>query len=364
MTKPSPLLVPLALMLGLGVAAAAARAGERQSHEALARLAIDAYVLPKVESFERQADELAKSIGAFCAAPDDGLRLGVRDRFRGALLAWADVEIVRIGPVTQAGRAQRIAFWPDPRGAIGRQLRPALARRDPTLTSAKSIGGQSAALQGFPALEQLLTDADSPVGASGEDGQYRCKVAAAIASNIATLAGEIGRGWKEPGGWRERMLRPGPDNPTHPSATVAAGDVLRSLVTSLQIIIEAELKPVAEGGKKLQSFPVPYRRLGLSRDYLLAGIKACRALYDAARFEGYLDPAGEDDTGAAIGSLFDAVQSSIAADAWMAEAADAKQKQDQARTAASMLAAARRLIATDVANAAQIPLGFNELDGD
>jgi hypothetical protein len=48
----------------------------------------------------------------------------------------------------------------------------------------------------------------------------------------------------------------------------------------------------------------------------------------------------------------------------MAEGAEAKQKQDQARTAASMLAAARRLIATDVANAAQIPLGFNELDGD
>jgi predicted lipoprotein len=364
MTIPTSYLAMLALMFGFAATASAAEAADRQSHEALARNAIDTYVLPKVETFELQAVELAKSVAAYCAAPNDGLRQGVRDRFRGALLAWADVEIVRIGPVTQAGRAQRIAFWPDPRGAIGRQLRPALARRDPTLTSAKSISGQSAALQGFPALEQLLTDPASPLGASGEDGQYRCKVAAAIASNIATIAGEIARGWKEPGGWRERMLHPGPDNPTHPSATVAAGDVLRSLVTSLQIIIEAELKPLAEGGKKLQSFPAPYKRLELSRDYLLAGIKACRALYDAARFESYLDKTGEDDTGAAIGSLFDAVQSSIADDAWMAEGAEAKQNQDQARTAASMLAVARRLIATDVANAAQIPLGFNELDGD
>lgn len=357
---------PATLLLGILLLSpgGAATAGERQSHYELARHALETYILPKVEALSTRADGLATAVARFCAVPAEAERPNLRMQFRETLIAWAEAEIVRIGPVTQQGRAQRIAFWPDARGAVARQLRLGLASEDPALAASETIAAQSAAVQGLPALEVLLSDTDTPIGAPGKDGSYRCKVAVAISANVATVAREVADGWTTSGGWRDRLLRPGSDNPAFPSATTGAADVLRSITTSLQIIIEAELKPLAEDGKKLKSFPQPYKRLGLSRDYLLAGIRASRALYEAARLDSYLDPSDPSQTAKSLRSLFEETLASIASDTWMADGRDAAENREQAQKAAATLAAARRLIATDVAKAAEISLGFNELDGD
>lgn len=355
------LILFLAACLAAGVPAVAA---ERQSHYALTQHALDTYILPRIETFDVRTDTLSKSVTAFCNAPADAGRDELKSRFRDALLAWADAETVRIGPATQEGRSQRIAFWPDARGAVTRQLKQALARSDPALTDARRIAAQSAAVQGFPALELLLSDTATPLGAPGGEGAYRCKAATAIAANIAIVAHDVAEGWTRSGGWRDKMLRPGSDNPAYPSATAAAADVLRSIATSLQLIVAAELNPLNEEGKKAKALPRPYRHLGLSRDYLVAHIRACRALYDAARLDTYLDPDDPDHTAKTLQSLFDDALAGIASGTWTADGIDASESQEQTRATASKLTAARRLIATKVANAAEISLGFNELDGD
>ncbi len=358
---------PALILLGAclaAIAGAPTASAERQSHYALVQHALDGYILPRIGAFDAGAGVLSKSVTAFCAAPGDAGRDELKARFRDALLAWAEAETVRVGPATQEGRAQRIAYWPDPRGAVARQLRQALARSDPALADPKRIAAESAAVQGFPALELLLSDTSTPPGAPSPDGAYRCKAATAIAANIAAVAHDVAEDWTKAGGWRDRMLRPGSDNPAYPSAGSAAADVLRSIATSLQLIVAAELNPLAEEGKKAKSFPQPYRHLGLSRDYLLAGIRACRALYDAARLDSYLDPDGPDHTAKTIASLFDEALANISSERWLADGPDAAASRELARATATKLSEARRLIATKVAQEAEISLGFNELDGD
>lgn len=356
-------------LLGL-VSTSAPVLAVHQSHYALAQHAIDGYVVPRLAAFETASKMLAGSVASHCGTPGDAGRAEVIARFRDALMAWAEAAVVRTGPAARDGRAQKIAFWPDPRGAVDRQLRQALARHQPEIAAPDTLRAESAAVQGFPALEYIIADKSVDFAGADDEGRYRCRVAAAIAGNIVALSHEIHDGWTRPGGWRDHMLRPGSDNADYPSAAASATDLYKSLTTSLQAIIEAELQPLAgtDKDKKSRSAGGPYKRLGLSRDYLLAEIKGCRGLYDAAKLASYLDADDPEDKKLLdlIDTAFSVTAREIASDAW-AKAAGAKPGDDgfkPARVAVSMLGAARRIIATKVADRAEISLGFNELDGD
>ncbi len=377
---------------------------EHQTHYELAQRAIDGYVVPSLAAFGASSRQLAAATGAFCAAPGDARRKELVAAFAAALSDWARVEIVRTGPATREGRAQRIAFWPDPRGSVERQMRQALAQRQPEIGAAETLRSQSAAVQGFPALEMLIADTGVDLGGADEEARYRCQVATAIASNIAALAHDIHDGWVTEGGWRDHMLRPGSDNPDYPSAETSATDLFKALTTSLQAIIESQLQPLAgsearapgtggaegqNGGTeqaasgqiskgesaneaaakvKKRAASQPYRRLGLSRAYLLAGIRGCRALYEAARLSSYLD-AGDPEQRKLkelVDTAFTQTERQVDIDAWNMtdRAGDAEARTRAARVANTMLGGARRVIATRLAAAAEISLGFNELDGD
>lgn len=340
---------------------------EKQSHYDLVQKSIDGYVVPRLAAFQSATRSLAGSVSAYCSAPGEAGRADVVARFREALTAWAEAEVVRTGPATRDGRAQKIAFWPDPRGAVERQLRDVLAHRKTEMETPETLRGQSAAVQGFPALEIILADKTVDLGGSDEDGRYRCRAATAIARNIAALADEIHDGWVRSSGWREHMLRPGSDNADYPSAGAAATDLFKSLTTSLQAIIEGQLQPLAgkDKDKRPKASAIAYRRLGLSRDYLLAGVEGCHAFYKAADLASYLDASdGEQKLlQDSIETAFAQTEHDIASEAW-ARAGSGSNGQMIARAAASMLGAARRIIATKVAEAAEVSLGFNELDGD
>ena len=70
------------------------------------------------------------------------------------------------------------------------------------------------------------------------------------------------------------MLRPGSDNASYHSASEAAAEVAKSLLTGLQLMLEAQVKPRLEVAKegRAKSSGLPFRKLGYSDDYLLAGL--------------------------------------------------------------------------------------------
>ena len=75
--------------------------------------AVDGVIRPGYRAFEASAGKLAQATAAFCKAPSEASRRSVDDTFRQAVADWGRIEIVRIGPVLDDNRFERILFYPD-----------------------------------------------------------------------------------------------------------------------------------------------------------------------------------------------------------------------------------------------------------
>ncbi len=105
-------------------------------------------------------------------------REALKKDFADTVLAWAAVEFLRFGPMSQIGRPERFDFWPDPRGVTLRQVNALIAKRDASALDPAALAKKSAAVQGLSALEILLYDDAHSIAADDEEARYRCKLAA------------------------------------------------------------------------------------------------------------------------------------------------------------------------------------------
>ena len=94
-----------------------------------------------------------------------------------------------------------------------------------------------------------MTDKEFPLG-PGEPSRYRCELAEAIAANIVSVADEIADGWEKPGGWKDKMLHPGPDNDTYKSPEESAGELVKALLVGLSLTADLQLKPQVKPGRE------------------------------------------------------------------------------------------------------------------
>lgn len=176
--------------------------------EDIIRGAVDNYVRPAFTQFAGDAAALKRDVVALCAAPSaDGLA-AARSAFSAATLSYSRIEFVRVGPLGQGDRIERLLFWPDRKGIGLRQVQAALADEDPTAASPETLQGKSVAMQGLGALEFLLfgTGSDDLAAAAG----YRCDYAQSIVTLIDGLATTLDTEWRDdsPEGALARMLLP------------------------------------------------------------------------------------------------------------------------------------------------------------
>lgn len=352
-----PRLSSIAVVLALVAMAlpAPARAKDAESHYAIVQRTLDTHVLAHFAALESAAAKLPEAVGQVCATGTDGTREELSTAFRNAVLAYAGVGYLRFGPLIEGSRRERLSFWPDPRGIMNRQLRQLIAANDEAVLSA--IPKQSAAVQGLPALEALITDTEVPLG-PGEPATYRCKLADAIARNVAELTSEINGDWTKSGGWKDKMLRPGSDNDVYKDPRDAASELVKAMLTGFQLIATTEIEPQV---LKKRGFDGPFAKSNLTKPYFRAGIDSLDAYYQAMALEAFLD----DDkdwvknwTGGAwrtlresdgAGGVVSGVPKTFAA---------------PVRKVFDMLIQMRRIVVGEVSQAAALAVGFNELDGD
>jgi uncharacterized protein len=359
-------LVMLMVALSL-LPAAQAGAEDKKSFGELVQRAVDSHIVPRIKQLEATAGTLAGEIKTYCAAPSEPVRAKVIERFRDTAVAWAAIDFVRMGPISQGGRHERFAFWPDTKGVMERQLRPFLARQDKALLEPGALAKQSAALQGLPALELLIADTTTPMGNRNDEAKFRCAMAERIGENLAAVAHEIVTGWMAPDGRRQELLTPGPDNLTYKSDAESASDLVKSLVTGLQQTLDQQVGAAPPDSKEAKRRPVspPYRRLGVSQAYLQAAINACADLYEATGLAGYLPP-DKDGVRRSIANTFANLRKAAKAlpPAVAAKSGETAAGPDPLQSIRSDLGHVRLLIANEVAPAAGLTVGFNELDGD
>lgn len=344
----------------LSVAAPAIAAAETPGdpHAAVVVRVVDKHLIPRFEALAQSAGQMAPALQGLCATGSADAREKVRKAFRDTASSLAAVDFYRFGPLAEQGRREKLAFWPDPRGTVARQLRQLTAASDASVLEPGAIARQSAALQGLPALELLITDDTVPLGATAE-AQFRCKLAQAIAANTAALATAVHQAWTGPEGMRAEMLSAGPANPIYKTHAEAAAELVKSLLTGLQVVAELQLKPRIDG--KGPGSKGPYGKLGLERDVYTAAVESLRELYSLIDFEARLPSDKSWMKNWAKGSW----RALAMSDGMGGPGKDIPQADaPKLKEVVSRIGGIRMLIGREMANASGIAIGFNELDGD
>jgi uncharacterized protein len=348
------MILALALLLASGPARAVT--DERQAQRVIRVL--DQHTIPGFAALKDAAAKLPEAVSQVCKAASQDASAALRDAFRETGKALAAVDFYRFGPLADQGRRERLSFWPDPRGAVSRQLREVLAAKDATVLTLEGLSRQSAAIQGLPALELLLTNKEQPLS-SDEEAKFACGLASAIAQNIASISRDVYEAWTSPQGMRAKLLAAGPANATYKTPSEAAADLLRSLLTGLQAVSELQLKPRLAGAKPAAKGP--FAKLGLERDAYQAAIASLQRLYAALDLEADLAPEKNWMKGWAAGAWRAmSISDGMGAGAKGIAAADAPKLNE----VVSRVGGLRMLIGKEMSKSAGIVIGFNELDGD
>ncbi|ODN71881.1 imelysin family protein [Methylobrevis pamukkalensis] len=276
-----------------GATAASSAFGETD-FAMMVRTTIERQIRPAFTIFSERAARLSISTSMLCAAPDAAALAAVREDFGTAVLAWSAVEFLRVGPMMDDHRLERLAFWPDPRGIGLRQVQAALASGDETAADPAALTQKSVAMQGLTALDYLLfgTAADDLAAPGAAD--YRCRYARAVAQNVSAMAEELENDWNRgEDGIAALFEQPGPDNPLFQTSKEAAGEIFQQVATGLEIVADHKLK-TALGKSAATAKPklAPFWRSGATLPTIRANLEGLSALVEAS---GALDRLGKSD---------------------------------------------------------------------
>ncbi|QPO10617.1 imelysin family protein [Thalassospira sp. A40-3] len=248
--KPSwrTLLLSTTTVLAVGVTSPAARADipDENYQPVLAHL-LGTVMPPKLDDFHAATENLTSEFKDFCSDPDKGGLEDTQAAFHAAMDIWQEIQPWRMGPLVANGRDQHIEYWPDKHGTAARQFRKLMFDKPAAYTDPEKLSGASAALQGFPALEEVLfaDDHGDQMIAANEDGVFLCQYGTAIATNLGTLSGELQDEWPA---FATAMENAGPDSMDYPTAKFAATDLYRALHEGLLIISSQKLaRPLGDG---------------------------------------------------------------------------------------------------------------------
>lgn len=362
----------VALMLaGFSRSSAGADAAEparspAEMAELLPRLVSD-YAVPAALDLEARLGTLRARIADLCApsAGSDAAR-AFDIAFAEAVTAHGRLNVLRFGALAEDTRLERLAFVPDRRGVVRRQVTRLLADPDSAASDAASLLGKSVALQGLSALEWIAYDGAGTVTLAEEDAgrAFRCAYAGAIAERVTLLAGEIVEAFRAPAGQTALLLSPGPDNALAVDASAAAGIAFHQIVASLSLIADQVLDPVLdEGPPAARAARAPFARSHHALLHLRASLRGIEAALRTAGFAGMDADASwigdtlafeTDNAVAALEDLPDNLAAALAAPHDRAKLAYVK----------LVLDGLKRTVGGELAGHLGFQGGFNALDGD
>lgn len=357
------------LLTGLSLAVAlsgpvAAAAPDRDA--AIVARGVNDYIRPAMARFADDALALDGATTRYCDTPSTATRPPLDAAFKATVQGWSGIQFLRFGPLSDAHRLERIAFWPDPKGVGLRQIRRAIADRDPTVLDPAQLAGKSVALQGLTALEYLLYGGDGdPAGAAGDAGAFRCGYAVAAARSLTDLADAMKREWADPNGFAKRLLAPGGSDPLYRTPSEALSELHRALGTGLQVVQDQKLKPaLGDDANSARPLGAPFRRSGLTLTVLAADMRALKAFAADADFTR--DVADEDRwLGDSMAFEFDnAAKAAEAVTLPIEEAVLDETARGKLGYLYVVLGHLRDMTQTDLATALDLKVGFNALDGD
>ena len=321
------------------------------------------YARPAVAKMVDAAQALDGALDGWCAQPGAAGAARVGKAFENLALAWSGVEILRFGPLVQANRYERLAFWPDTRGVMPRQVQALIAAKDEALLAPGALSGRSVAVQGLPALEYVLYGEPALLEQGGAPGfAYACGYARAVAANVAAISRDVAQAWSPDGDFGRQFSHPQADNDLYRDPQEVASEAMKALSTGLQFARDVKIVPVL-GDTAAAARPkrAAFWRSKLSTRLLAASVDGLNAFYQAG---AYPLPAGDGWMDASVrGELGSAAQTLRAVPALEQAVADEDGRR-QLTLASLTLKNAKAIVDQDLAPALGVMIGFNALDGD
>ncbi|SDU48592.1 imelysin family protein [Stappia sp. ES.058] len=340
---------------------------QTNAYSSLVPALVSDYAVPAARDLEARLVTLDERIGDLCAeAADDDAGRAFDAAFGAAVTAHGRLFVVRFGALAEDTRLERLAFVPDRRGVVRRQVTRLMADPDASATDPVSLRDKSVALQGLSALEWIAYGADGTVALGDRDPEraFRCAYARALGARLVLLADEIVEAFRAPSGQTALLLSPGPGNPLAADASAAAGFAFHQIVTSLSLLSDQVLAPVLEEGPPAaRATRAPFSRSHHALLHLRASLRGIEAALRTAGF------AGMDADAAWIGdTLAFETKNAVTAlasppDNLAAVLADPEQRAKLAYVAL-VLDGLKQTLGGELAGHLGFQGGFNALDGD
>ena len=328
------------------------------------RTAIEQHILPRYTALATATAKLQEQTKNFCTAPSQAGLVPLRTAYNGAVDAWQDVQHIQFGPVELFFRSQRIAFWPDARNNIGKQMAAILAKKDGDALSPEKLGRNSVAVQGLPALERLIfgKDADRLL-AGNDDAAFRCRYAMAIGANLATMAAETGRDWREgTPSFEAKMLDPAKSNDLYHEPKDATLDLFKSLYTAVELIADHKLaRPLGGSIDAARPHLAEAWRSARSLRNIVINLEAARDLYTKV-FSPVVPDRDLDD--AILDTFRRALEDARGISEPLEQAVEDKAKRGKVESLATQILALKTLLLQKLPRNIELQVGFNALDGD
>ena len=348
------------LMLGWAGAAQAQVA----TNQDVLRTAVADVIRPNMLRLDAGARGLESAMMALCAVPSPDAVAIAGQQFGKVVAAFGRVEFLRLGPVMENDRADRLLFWPDRDGMGLQQVQAVLAEEDPAATALEGLQAKSPAVQGLGALDYVLfgTGAENLATPAGA---FRCAYGQTIAGNIAAIAKDMVAAWYLPGGIADHVQAPQPDHVDYGSAEEALAALVGLLADGLEGLRDQHLLPLlARDDAPAQRELAVFRRSGMSIAFVRAKLEGMAELVvrsGMARAVGQADR-GLGDT---IDRAFREATSALDRVTLPVEAAVADAQQAAALDDLLLLTTSLHAIMDDQLPAALgLNMGFSTLDGD
>lgn len=321
-------------------------------------------IRPNMLRLDAAARGLESAMTALCAAPSADALTIAGQQFTKVVAAYGKIAFLRIGPLMEDNRADRLLFWPDRRGIGLRQVQAIISQEDPSAIEMAGLQGKSVAVQGLGALDYVLfgSGAESLTTAAGA---YRCAYGQAIASSIAALAKDMVAAWYLPGGIADHLQAPQPDYADYRSETEAMEALVGLVSHGLEGLRDKHLLPfmASDDGPAKPKLAV-FWRSGATMTFVRANIEGMAELVVRS---GMARAVGEADRGLDNSIAFEFANATRALDlvTLPVDAAVADEKQAAALAYLVLVTSSlQTMLGEQLPAALGLSVGFSSLDGD
>lgn len=281
--------IPLFFLLSL-VAFQPAAAMEPAAAAKVMANAVDGYIRPAYADFHAKASALAKSTESLCAAPSEAGAKAIQSSFTDVVESWGRIEFLRLGPVLEENRFERILFYPDRKSTGLKQVQALLKSMDTSVLDAASLKNRSVAIQGLGAYEYLFFG-QYPEAVLADKNAFRCRYGLAVAKNVETIAAELQAAWDAPDGIARDWKHPSKDNAVYRDDKEAVSALIGVAVHGLEMVRDQRIKHFYKGkGQKVSPRLAVYWRSGLTMTALTSNVAGLDQFWTTTDMASLLDP--------------------------------------------------------------------------